>query len=239
MVPDNPADWWFDLVYGRRLTWKQRASARQWAGILHGLHRRFRFERMCMDPNGGGVLIKRELISPRQTINGIETEVTPIGDQVDGPHLVARRDFILHIFKRGDPGVESLWPSWPGDDNLNDALYSTCKDALDHGLWGFPMPVEDWLAERKEIVQAWPEDRLWGLKNLDATTVQLKNIIVATKEDGTFAFTKRNARQFSAVGKKDFVSALMYCYTAFLMWLQSDTWRERIALEDADQFSGW
>ena len=64
--------------YGRRMTWKQKASARQWAGIIHQHHQRFRFERICMDPNGGGTLIKRELISTRQLINGVDTDVTPI-----------------------------------------------------------------------------------------------------------------------------------------------------------------
>ena len=238
-VSNNPADWLTAFVYARRLTSKQKASARQWSGIIHNLHNRFRFERIGMDPNGGGTLIKRELISPRQTINGIDTDVTPIGDQVDGPHLVARGDFILHMFKRGDPGVEALWPELPGDDNLNDALYSVSKDALDHSQWAWPMPIEEWIVERREIVETWPEEKLWALKNLDASTVQFKNIVVATKEDGTFLFTKRNARQFSAVGKKDFVSASMYAYAAFLMWLQSDDWRSRIAPEDASGFSGW
>jgi hypothetical protein len=42
----------------------------------------------------------------------------------------------------------------------------------------------------------------------------MKNIVVATKEDGTFQFTRRNGRRFSTVGKKDFVSASMYCYAA-------------------------
>ncbi len=238
-LSDNAADWHFDFIYGRRLTSAQKASARQWSGIIHSHHRRFRFERICMDPNGGGTLIKRELISLRQPIDGVETEVTPIGDQVDAPRLVARGDFILHLFKRGDPGVEALWPELPGDDNLNDALYSVCKDALDHGLWAWPMPIEEWLVEKKDLVKTWPEERMWALKNLDASTVQFKNIVVATKEDGTYAFTKRNARQFSALGKKDFVSASMYCYAAFLMWLKSDDWRSRIAPEDACAFSGW
>ena len=98
-----------------------------------------------MDPNGGGTLIKRELILEKQTILGVDTPCTPIADQLDGPKLVARGDFILHMFKRGDPGVEALWPELPGDDNLNDALYSVSKDAVDHGLWAWPAPIEEWL----------------------------------------------------------------------------------------------
>jgi len=31
----------------------------------------------------------------------------------------------------------------------------------------------------------------------------------------------------------------MYCYAAFLMRLQSEAWRTRVAPEDAVGFSGW
>lgn len=47
----------------------------------------------------------------------------------------------------------------------------------------------------------------------------------------------QSTRQFSSVGKKDFVSAEMYCYAAFLMWLRSDDWRSRVAPQDASGFA--
>jgi hypothetical protein len=238
-LPDAAEDWFFDFVYGRRLTYKQKASARQWSGILHGLHRRFHYSRICMDPNGGGTLIKRELIQPKQMIDGIETVVTPIADLVDGPHLVARADFILHMFKRGDPGVESLWPDLAGDDLLNDALYSVSKSALEHRQWGLCPGVSEWIVERRPELERWPEEKLWALKNMDALAAQLGKIIKATKPDGMDLYTKRGARQFSSLGKKDFVSAAMYCYASFLMWLASDAWRTSVAPEDASGFSGW
>jgi hypothetical protein len=238
-LPDNPADWTFYFVYARRLTWVERASARQWSGILHSLHQRFRFERLVMDPNQGGTLIKRELILPRQTINGVETDVTPIGDQVDAPRLVARGDFILHLFKRGDPGIESLWPELPGDDNLNDALYSTCKEALDHGQWGWPALYETWKDERREELALWSEERVTALQELHRAAGQLQSIVVLTREDGTILFTKRNARQFSALGKKDLALASMYCYCAFLICLRSEDWRTARSAEDEKGFFGW
>ena len=165
--------------------------------------------------------------------------------------------------------MESLWPSLPGDDNLNDVLYSTGKDAMEHVRWAWPAPVEEWMGgsatnahERREFnecqlgrsdgrpvgrwdggtgdnAREWVEERQWALKNLDAATVQFGNIVVATKEDGTFVFTKRNARTFTSVGKKDFVSASLYCYVAFLMWLKSDGFRDQGSPEDAAGFSGW
>jgi hypothetical protein len=238
-MPEAAEDWFFDFVYARRLTWRQKATARQWSGIIHDHRQRFRLEKICMDPNGGGTLIARELVATRQLINAVEVEAVPIGDLVNAPKLVARGHFILHLFKRGDPGVEALWPELAGDDLLNDALYATCKSALEHGLWGLPPGVADWMALRRAELERWPEEQTWALKNLDALGSQLTKILVATKPDGTQVITKRGARQFSALGKKDFVSAAMYGYAAFLMWLKSDTWRGRVAPEDAPTFSGW
>lgn len=237
-LSENPSDWNFDFVYGRRFTWKEKLSARQWSSHLHVLHQRFGFSRICMDPNAGGVLIKRELIAPKQLIGGAETDVTPIADMEDGPKMVVRGDFILSMFKRGDPGVESLWPELAGDELLNDRLYSTAKEALDNAMWGFPMKVEQWLTERRSEVDQWPEERQWAMKCLDATGEQLVRVVVAVKPDGTWLTSPRGARKFSALGKKDFVSAAMYAYAGFLMWLRGDSWRTRRNSRDAVGFGG-
>ena len=99
-------------------------------------------------------------------------------------------------------------------------------------LIGLPEGMDEWLLTRKEEVRRWPQEKQWALQNLTALRKQLVNVTVATKEDGSFVFTKRNARMFSSRGKKDFVSAAMYCRMAFLMWLRSDNWRSAIAPED-------
>lgn len=236
----NEADWWFEYIYARRLTSKEKASARQWSGLIHQLHQAFRFAKIVMDPNGGGTLIKRELILPRQFFNGADRDVTPIADQKDGPTQTITGDFILHLWKRGDPGVEALWPGLPGDENLNDTLYSEMKEALDHGLVLMTPHKKDWLADKetREKLRAWVEERFWSLVNLSILQEQLKNIVVATHEDGTQIFSKRNARQFSALGKKDFVSAAMYCRMAFKMYVTGDEWGGVTAPEDEATISG-
>src|SRR5579862_9763347 len=77
-LSDNWADWYFDYVYARRLTSREKASARQWSGIIHEHPRAFGFEKILMDAGagGGGTLIQRELRSPKQLIQGVETELT-------------------------------------------------------------------------------------------------------------------------------------------------------------------
>jgi len=56
---------------------------------------------------------------------------------------------------------------------------------------------------RREQVMGWSEERQFALRNLSELADQLRNIMVATLDDGTFAFTKRNARRFSSRGHKD------------------------------------
>lgn len=233
----NPADWFCDFIYARRFTYKQKATTRQLSGAIHELHRRFRFERIMMDPQQGGIYVQRDLREAKQLINGVLTDCTPIADQVDGPTLVVRGDFILNMFRRSDPGVEAVWTGLRGEDNFIDAMYSQMKDDFEHALVGMPENIEDWLIdpERKQEVLAWPEEKRWALQNLGRMAQQFQNVKVTMKADDEeiYFITKNGAKQFSALGKKDFVTAAMLSRLAFLSWLKSDDWRRSIAPEDA------
>lgn len=243
-LPEMPADWNFDFVYGRVFNASDKLSAREWSGYIHWLDQRFGFEKIVLDAGagGGGTLISRELRAKNQLVNGQEMQCVPLCDQVDGPRLVVRGRFIVHLFKRGDPGVDALWPdpnnsgkSLAGDELLKDALYASGKDAIDHQLWGEPGRMEEWLAEKRAEFESWPIERQWALKVLDAGLVQLVNILVETQDkDGqqVQVFGKRGARKFICSGRDDIASAKLYCWAAFLMWLRSDTSRQRIAPED-------
>ena len=246
-LSDNPAEWHFDDVFARVFNAREKLSARQWSGYIHHLHQRFGFEKIVLDAGagGGGVFVKRELMEKKQTINGVEMEVTPLCDQVDGPLRVVRGEFIVHMFKRGDPGVELVWPnpessnkSLAGDELLKAALFGDYKEALDYIRIGMIGNAGEWLAERREEIQKWPEERLWALKCLDAGTVQLGNIMVLKKDDGTYLFSKRGAHQFVSNGRDDIAFARMYSYAAFRIWLRSDAWRGILDPQDEAGFSG-
>jgi len=207
----------------------RNASARQWSGYLHLLHRRFGFVSIMNDPGGGGLWLRKELASSRQLIENVEQDATPIVTP-DDPTAPVVAHYILHLFKRGDQAIESLWPNLPGDDVLLDAAHGALREALDHAQIALPVDAHEW---RREQVMGWSEERQFALRNLSELADQLRNITVATLDDGTFAFTKRNARRFSSRGRKDVAYAFMYAWIAFLAWIKrgEDAWET--AAEDA------
>jgi hypothetical protein len=240
-LSDNEADWWFAYVWARTLTSVERASARQWAALIHQLHQAFGFEKIVLDPGGGGIFVQRELKSAKQFINGVEREVTPIVDQVNGPREVTRGYFILHMYKRGDPGIELLWPKLADDALLNDASYSEMKQAVDTTGVLFPPLLAELKLEQPDLLRSWSPDRLKALEALNKMVDQFKGLLV-TKVDGpegpVFAFTKRGARTFEATGKKDLLSGGMYSYLGFRMWLRAGDWKNQVRPANRAMFSG-
>lgn len=218
-ISANYTDWHLDAVHARRVR-KGAAgklsglSAREWGGLTHRAHQNFKLAKICMDWNGGGNFIMRELKSNKTVIDGNERAVVPIVTREETSVAVAHT--ILCMFKRGDADIEMVWEGLSGDDNLNDALYAEVKEALDLGAIAFPRPFGDW---PREEMEGWSEEKVWALKCLTILQEQLAGIQVATKEDGSWLTTRHGARQFSSTKKKDFVSALLYAYAAFRVWL--------------------
>jgi hypothetical protein len=215
----NPTDWYTDFILAERYNHKEKLSARQWSGILHKHHRRFRLQKLVIDPNGGGIYVKRELPNEKQLIDGSETTVVPIGDLKDDPKKVPHGDFILHMFKRGDVGVEAVWPGLAGDEKLNDAIYGMTKDRLEGGGFAWPPKFETVQDSKRSELEMWIPEKVEALKILAEQVDQFGAIQVEKNGDGTDKFTMRNARNFYSTGKKDMVSSAMYAYAGFLIWL--------------------
>lgn len=215
----NVSDWVLDAVWARRVRKavagrQSGLSAREWAGLIHRKRADFGLAKICMDWNGGGNFIKRELASHKTVMDGQERGVTPIVTREETGVAVAH--VILCMFKRGDPDIEGTWEGLGGDDMLNDALYAEVKELLDQGGIGMPRPFGEW---DKGETEGWEEERVWALKCLTLMQEQLVAVQAATREDGTWLTTKRGARQFSSTKRKDFASALLYAYAAFRAWL--------------------
>lgn len=231
-MSDRAEDYTVAAVYARKI---RNASVRQWTGFIHLLENRFRLSMIMIDPGGGGLFIRKGLKEMRQLIENVETDVTPIVTPCDTEAPVVAK-FNLRLFKRGDGGIESIWPGLPGDDVLVDAAHGALREAIDHAQIAMPVDASEF---KREQVSGWSDERQFCLRNLTEVGSQLVNINVATREDGTYAFTKRNARQFSSRGKKDLAYSLMYAWVAFLVWLKADDRNEWDTRESSNVCVGW
>lgn len=214
VLTSSPADWIFEYVWAYRV---RKADPREWSGLIHAKHQQFKLTRLCMDPQGGGYGIMNLLNKSRQLVNQSETLCTPICSVND--EGVVLGDFILTLFKRSDPGIKALWPLLAGDDVLVDVMHVAFQMALDHGQIALPPKFEE---TPEEIRKAFSPEQEWASRLLTLMGRQLSNIRVATKEDGSWDMTARNARRFSAIGLKDVAYAGIYAYVAFLSWLKTN-----------------
>jgi len=247
---ENAGDWRFGFVHSRVFTAKEKLSCRQWSGVIYELHERFGFDQMMLDAGSGGagMMVAREMLAPTQMVGNAEKRVTVIGDKVNAPSLVAHGEFILNMFKRGDPGCELVWPapegtgkSLAGDDLLKSALYGEMKTAYDTRVMEMVRPAEEFFDRTGPLypkIQNWPKEREWAIKNLDAAGVQLKGIVAVQTPEGRDVFTARGARVFRSLGKDDIGWSHMMCYGAFLIWLKSFGGRQPVDEEDLAGFSG-
>ncbi len=221
LLPALPADWHFGYVYARRVTWKNKLSGRQWSGLIHDLHRRFQFSGIMMDPGGGGIWVKREMIDTHQVINGAVTEVVPLGDTEGDAFKVARGNFIVHLFKRGDPGIDKYWPMLAGDEMLNDAGYSMLKSDFENSEILMVPPIEHWMGqEHRQWFDSRPNELQRAIECLDAIVAQMAVFYIETGDDDIPKTTARGAKMFGSIGKKDLLSAALFSRTMFQVWLR-------------------
>lgn len=248
---ENAEDWWFAFIYSRVFTSQHKLSCRQWSGVIYELHERFGFDQMMLDAGAGGagMMVAREMLNPVQLVNNVEKKVSIIGDKVNAPSLVPHAEFILNMFKRGDPGVEEVWPapegtgkSMAGDDLLKSAMHGEMKTAFDRRVMRMIPPADEWFNREGDLfpkIQGWPEERRYAITNLSAMAQQLKGIIAQTTPDGRDMFTTRGARIFRSLGKDDIALSGMMAYGAFLIWLKSFGGSSMISEEDKVGFAGF
>lgn len=250
-LPRFESDWHFDYCYARVFNAKHRLDARQWAGFIYTLDQRFGgFTQLTLDAGsgGGGVFVKRAMMSPEQLMDGTLRTVVPLCDKtIESQQSVGHARFLLNMFKRGDPGVDSVWPdpnggtkSMAGDELLKDAVLCAYKEALRLGVLRWPPDADEFIKLNPEALRHWDTERIWALKNLTIGWKQLINLVVETYEkDGLQieATTSRGARRFSSLGKDDIAFASIYAYTAFRVFLQGEEF-ESPPDEDLAGFAG-
>jgi hypothetical protein len=210
---NDPRDYKLDYVWAYKV---RKADATQWSGLMHRKNQQFGFSGICMDHGGGGLWIKPEIAKDRQIINDTQVKVVPIVTQDDTTVVVG--NYCLVMFSRGDELIKKKWESLRGDDNLIDVAHCEMKELIDHCGVGFPPP---WGSVCRQFENIWPEEKIWANILLDLTRSQLASISAQTDQVGNFVFTRNNAHQFEAKGKKDFAYAAIHAFVRFLVWLNS------------------
>jgi len=231
---ENESDWKFDLVWARMA---RSMSARQYSGLIHAKERDFGLAKIVMDHGGGGQWIERELRVPRQIIDGIEQDVTPITRADDVEAAVSKH--ILHLLYRGDEGLKKMFPDLKnaqGDDVLKTIINMAFRNAIEKAQIGFMPPHHERTAEQ---LAGWPEEKQWASKLLTVVGKQCQSVSVATKEDGSWATTRHGAYVFVSQGKDDFHDAARNAYIAFRMWLIDQEAGWDMADADAGLCGGW
>jgi len=222
----NLSDWLCEFVWAYRMRGEVKrgtedgvlfaSTTNQMSGRVHETHSRFGLSGVLMDPGGGGNLVLPELNKSRQMINGVEMECTPIACP-DDISVSSGAQLILNLFKRGDRGIQQLWPVLVGDDGLYEAMHVAFQEAVEHGIVSWPLPFKE---RPGETTKDWDREKRWALINLDEMRRQLMMIQAATNDDGTWLLTRNGNRTFSAIGKKDLAYAGIFAYVRFLIWLK-------------------
>lgn len=250
-LPKFESDWYLDYIYARIFNAKHKLDARQWAGFIYALDRRFGgFTQITVDggAGGGGIFVKRAMMSTQQLIDGSLQTVVPICDKtLETQQSVGHARFILNIFKRGDPGVDEVWPdpnggtkSLAGDELLKDAVHCAYREALRLGIFRWPPDADEYEKTHAEELRHWDRERIWALKNLTVGWKQLTNIVVETFEKDGLQIeltTSRGARKFHTVGRDDVAMGHIYTYVSFRIYLQGEE-VEQPAEEDMAGFEG-
>jgi len=228
---DRKEDWWVEFVYAYRC---RAMSADQWSGKIHQVQQRFAPQNILLDPNGGGSWIAAKLRDTSQVVAGIPSECQPIALVTD--QLPNARQ-ILYYLKRGDPGIESLWPKLADDAGPYDGAHTEFQAAIEHQRILFPVPWGELPGEGRPDPQM--GEAKWSRWLMTEGASQLVNIQVVTDEAGQWKLTgKGSFRSFYSTDRKDIAYAMMFAYVAFLIWLKRGG-EDALAVKGEDAAGGW
>lgn len=215
----------------------RKADARQWAAIIHRKHQHFGFTGICMDGGGGGIWVQPELAKTEQLIRGTNTICWPIASLEDEENTLVAADFILSMFRPGDPSIKRTWSNVPNlkFESLTEIAHIEFRDGLTQGI-AFPQPYTSW--PRTEV-EKWSDEKrcaielVSGLKRGIGT--QLMQIFVVLDDQGQVLLSKQTqSKKFASKSRKDFAYAAMYAYMKFKMWVATGAEEIHISDEDAE-----
>jgi hypothetical protein len=191
----------------------QNLGAVEIAGIIHGLHMRFRFSRIVMDPNGGGLQVKTELAKTEATIGGSRVRVVPICTNME--MVTTDKQPILYMFKRGIPEFEALefvGKEYCADDGgFLSAFHLRYAERWQRGEFNAPAPLQKRGARE---LREWNGDLQRIQRSIDEGFRQLVKVRQVTDAEGRLFLTRRGFPVFHSNTKKDIAYAGLYCNAA-------------------------
>jgi len=215
----------------------QGRSAPETSGFLHGLHRRFAFALIVLDPGGGGLWIYAELKKPKQTIEGREVTVVPLC--TPNEPLYHDKQPIVHFFKRKSafddlPFIEPQFLT--GDEGFIAACHLRYREAWQAAELHVPATIEE---RKKGEVEQWTREQVTAQKVIDIGIKQLANVRQLTNKAGEPQMSSRGFPLFIAQGKKDVAYAQFYSFIGAMLWLSLQQREEETKGADENYFQVW
>lgn len=193
--------------------WKgHNIGAMDAAALIQTWHKLFHFSKCVLDPNGGGLLVYKELIKPRVELNGHSWSVTPLCTKWEPTQHDKRA--IVTWFARGNgrgtgPGefndLPHVGPQYlTGDDGLLAATHLQYSRRWHSGEIGWPMPRKH---RDPAEVDGWGPERRAAQERIEEGIAQLTAVRQLIGKDGTPAISHRGFNMFGSSKKKD----IAYC----------------------------
>ncbi len=212
---DGTRYWQVGPVYAH--TFKD-VSSEQFSGLIHGLHMRFGFSKIVLDPGGGGAWVYKALMNARQVVNNQPMMVTPLCTR-DEP-LQADKQPVVVFFKRGSE-FDPLWARnfLISDDGLLEAAHRAFREAIEAREFAIPQLA----ANRSRGDKAPPgSGENYAQTALDTIFKQMTQVTEKTDEDGRPIITKRGFKIFNSKIKKDGAYARLYAFCGVKLLLSPD-----------------
>lgn len=193
----------------------QSRDSVQCAGIIHGLHARFGFSRIVLDPGGGGKDVKKQLWKPQQLVEAVPRKVTGLcewGREDEFPEALP----IVCEFTPLSPRLLHVWDEGFGNSNdgILENMHRKMRDAWETRTIAWPMPLD---MRPAASLRDWEQERLRFGRTLDEAFQQFGQIKVLVDRDGTPRLTANGRHRFAArKGKKDIAYAILYGFIAIL-----------------------
>jgi hypothetical protein len=213
------ANWtWFDGAKYWRVgpcyahTFKN-VSSRQYAGLIHGLHMRFAFSRVVLDPGGGGAWVYKDLMEREQIIENAKVQVTPLCTR-DEP-LQADKQPIVIMFKRGSE-LDTLWaPHFlRSDEGLIEAAHRAHRESIEAREYAIPQLAQN--RARAEMAAMLPGET-WAQRCMDTIFQQTIQVTEKVDNEGRPIVSARGFKMFGSKIKKDGAYARLYAYCGCML----------------------